>query len=62
MRFLCQIYSYTIIISVEFLFNADERQNITVERRNNTVDLQIEILEKFNNEIFSSRLIRSILK
>ena len=41
-----QIYSYTIIISVELLFSADERQNITVERRNNTVDLRIEILGK----------------
>ena len=44
MRFLCQIYSYTIIIDVELPFNADERQNITVEHRNNTVDLRIEIL------------------
>lgn len=41
-----QIYSYTIIISAELLFSADERQNITVERRNNTVDLRIEILGK----------------
>ena len=46
MRFLCQIYSYTIIINAEWPFNADEGQNITVERRNNTVDLRIEILRK----------------
>lgn len=34
-----QIYSYTIIIGVELMFNTDERQNITDERENNTVDL-----------------------
>ena len=41
-----QIYSYTIVISVELLFNADEQQNNTVERRNNTVDLRIEKKKK----------------